>query len=53
VQGGVTYTKERREATLGPLEFSIEDKETVRIPIRASIGAIVGGTALLLVRAKR
>jgi hypothetical protein len=53
VYGGFTYTKDRREATLGPLEFSIEDKERVRVPVWASAGAIVAGAALLLVRSKR
>ena len=52
VYGGFTYTKTTHEAKLGPLEFSVKDKETVNIPIWAGIGAIVAGGALLFVRTK-
>lgn len=46
--GGFTYTKDTHEAKLGPLELSIQDKETVNIPIWAGVGAIVIGGALLV-----
>jgi len=50
--GGFTYTKETHETKLGPIEFSVKDKETVNIPIWAGIGAIVIGGLLLSVRTK-
>lgn len=50
--GKFTYTKETREAKLGPLELSVKDKESVVVPTWASIGAIAVGAALLLVRKK-
>lgn len=46
--GGFTYTKETHEANLGPIQISVKDKETVNVPIWASVGAIVVGGALLL-----
>jgi len=51
--GGFTYTKETHETKLGPIEFSVKDKETVNIPLWAGIGAIVIGGFLVTVRAKR
>jgi TRAP-type C4-dicarboxylate transport system permease small subunit len=50
--GSFSYTKETHETKLGPIEFSVKDKETVNIPIWAGIGAIVIGGILLTVRAK-
>lgn len=48
VYGGFSYTKETHDVKLGPLEMSIQEKETVNIPIWAGIGAILIGGALLL-----
>lgn len=42
-----TYTSETHEANLGPIELSIKEKETVNIPVWASVGAIVAGGLLL------
>ncbi len=50
--GGITYTKTTRDAKLGPFEVSVKDKETVKIPAWAGVGAIVVGGALLFVRRK-
>ncbi|BAO81269.1 membrane protein TerC, possibly involved in tellurium resistance [Serpentinimonas raichei] len=50
--GGFTYTQETHQAVLGPIELTVQDKQTVNIPIWASIGAIVAGGLLLLVRIK-
>lgn len=46
--GGFSYTRETHEARLGPIEFSIKDKERVNIPVWAGVGAIVMGGALLV-----
>ena len=48
-----TYTKETHDAKVGPVEFSVKDKETVNIPQWAGIGAIVIGAGLLLVGGRR
>ena len=48
-----SYTKDTHQAKLGPLEFSLKEKETVNIPTWAGVGAIVVGGILLLVPGKR
>ena len=45
--GKFTYTKETHDAKLGPIELSVKDKETVRIPAWAGVAGIVVGGALL------
>jgi hypothetical protein len=47
VYGGFTYTKDTTDVKLGPLEFSVKEKQTVNIPMWAGIGAIVAGALLL------
>jgi hypothetical protein len=50
--GQFSYTKETHEATIGSLELSVKDKETVNIPVWAGVGAIVAGGLLLLLPRK-
>src|SRR5881398_1608482 len=38
--GGFSYTKETHQAKLGPLEFSMKEKQDVNIPQWAGSGAI-------------
>jgi hypothetical protein len=45
--GGFSYTQERHEAKLGPLELQVKDKERVEIPPWAGVVAVVGGIVLL------
>jgi hypothetical protein len=51
--GSFTYTKDTHEAKLGPIEFSIQEKESVNVPVWAGVGAIAIGLVLLLVGPKR
>ena len=51
--GSFSYTRETHEAKLGSLELSVKDKETVNVPLWASVGAIVIGGALLLFGSKK
>jgi TRAP-type C4-dicarboxylate transport system permease small subunit len=51
--GGFSFTKETHQAKLGPLEFSIKEKESVAIPMWASVAAIVVGGALLVFGGKK
>jgi multidrug transporter EmrE-like cation transporter len=51
--GSFTYTKETHKTTLGPIELSVKDKETVNVPIWAGVGAIVIGGVLLLIGSKK
>lgn len=51
--GGFTYTKKTHKAELGPLSFSVKDKETVNVPVWAGVASIVVGGVLLFARAKK
>jgi hypothetical protein len=53
VYGGFSYTKEEHKAKLGPLQFSIKEKETVSVPVWLSVGAIAAGTILLVVNRRK
>jgi multidrug transporter EmrE-like cation transporter len=48
--GHFEYTKETHEGQFGPFKFSVTEKETAVIPSWASIGVIVAGVVLLVVR---
>lgn len=48
--GGFTYTRTTHDAKIGPLEFSVKDKERVNVPVWAGVAAIVAGGALLFTR---
>ena len=50
--GSFSFTKETHEAKLGPIEFSVEEKETVNIPVWLGGGALAVGVLLLVVRAR-
>ncbi len=53
VYGGFTFTKATHDAKLGPIRFSIQEKERVNVPVWAGVGAIAAGVVLLLVGPKR
>ena len=53
IYGGFSYTKETHEAKIGPLQFSIKEKETVNIPMWAGIAAIGIGVVLLVVGGRK
>jgi multidrug transporter EmrE-like cation transporter len=50
--GSFSYTKETHKATVGSIELSVKDKETVNVPVWAGVGAIVIGGVILLLRGK-
>jgi hypothetical protein len=45
---GFSYTRETHEAQIGPLELSVDEKQTVSIPVWIGVGALVAGGLLLL-----
>ena len=51
--GKFSYTRETHDAKVGPIEFSMKDKETVNVPKWVGIGAIVMGAGILLVGGRR
>jgi len=50
--GGFTYTKDTHRAAIGPLQLSVQENETVNVPVWAGVGAIVLGAILLIVPAR-
>lgn len=50
--GGFTYTKQTHEVDMGPLHMSVDEKQTVNVPIWVGVGAILIGGFLLVVRTK-
>ena len=48
-----SFTKETHEIKLGPIELAVMEKETVNIPIWASIAASVVGGVLVGVGGKK
>lgn len=51
--GGFSFTKETHKAEIGPLKFSVQERERVNVPQWAGLGAIVAGVVLLVVGGKR
>ena len=51
--GSFSYTKQTHEVKIGPIEMSVQDKQTVNVPVWAGVGAIVIGGALLLLGGRK
>lgn len=49
IYGGFSYTRESRQAKIGPLELSVAKKDTIEVPTWAGVAGIVVGVALLVV----
>ena len=50
---GFTYTSEKHEAHLGPIDFQVKEKKRVYLPTWSGVLAIIAGAALLVVPARR
>jgi hypothetical protein len=48
IYGGFTYTKDTHTAKLGPLAITVQEKETVMVPVIASVGALALGVFLIV-----
>jgi len=48
VYGHFSYNKESQAVQLGPLELTVQEKQTVNIPIWAGAGSIVVGAGMLV-----
>ena len=48
VVGSFRFTKATHDIKLGPIEMSVNEKQTVNMPVWAGIGAIVVGGLLLV-----
>ena len=53
VYGSFSYTKQTHDVKVGPIEMSVQDKQTVNVPVWAGVGAIMIGAALLLFGARK
>ena len=45
--GGFSYTRETHDVKLGPVEFSVKEKERVNVPLWAGVALSVVGAGLL------
>jgi TRAP-type C4-dicarboxylate transport system permease small subunit len=48
--GGFSYTRETHDATLGPLEISISERQRVNVPVWAGVVLLITGAGLLVAR---
>jgi hypothetical protein len=53
VAGGLTYTKDKETADLGPVDITVKEKKHVAIPTGVAVAAVVGGVALLVAGSRR
>lgn len=44
--GGFTYTKDTNAVKVGPVELSVQEKETINVPLWAGLGVMVTGVLL-------
>lgn len=51
--GSFSYTKQTDQVKLGPIELSVEQKETVNLPVWLGTGALIAGFLLLLAGNKK
>jgi len=53
VYGGITYTRNRHEVELGPIEVNVEERESIPIPPVLGGLAIVAGVVVLVLGGRR
>jgi len=53
VFGPFSYNKDVQSTTIGPVGFAVREQRTVAVPAWATVGAIMVGSVLLLVRKRR
>jgi hypothetical protein len=46
--GGFSYTRDTHDVKLGPVEFSVKEKERVNVPLWAGVALAVVGAGLLI-----
>jgi hypothetical protein len=51
--GGFSFTKDTTTAKLGPLELTVQEKETVNFPQWLSLGAILLGAVVLVAGSRK
>jgi uncharacterized membrane protein YidH (DUF202 family) len=48
VYGGFSYTRQTHDVKLGPVEFSVKEKERVNVPLWAGVALAVVGAGVLI-----
>ena len=51
--GGFSYTRDRHQVDLGVVQFTVDEKARVNVPLWAGIGLLLAGGALLVNGKKR
>lgn len=51
--GSYTYTKQEDQVKLGPIELSVQQKETVNFPVWLGTGVLLAGVLLLFTTGKK
>lgn len=51
--GGFSYTKDMQAMKLGPLELTVQERETVNVPLWAGVAAVVAGVLVLALGGRR
>lgn len=51
--GSFSYTKEKEQVKLGPIELSVKQKETVNLPVWLGAGVLLAGVVLMLAGNKK
>jgi hypothetical protein len=47
VYGGFSYTREKGDTKLGPIEIELKEKKRVNVPVWAGVVLVAGGAVLL------
>ena len=50
---GFSYTRETHEAQIGPLELSVDERQTFSIPVWIGVGTLMAGAFLLILPKQR
>ena len=45
--GGFSYTRQTHEMKIGPIEMSMQERQTINVPVWSGVGAILIGGGLL------
>ena len=53
VVGGVSYTKDKDTADLGPVDITVKEKEHVHIPAALAVVSLIGGALLVVAGSRR
>jgi hypothetical protein len=46
--GGFSYTRQTHDVKLGPVEFTVSEKERVNVPLWAGTALAIAGAAILI-----